>query len=161
MGSIGTDRKQIATHALKDRDRIANRFGAKEDPGSADDRECATILTAVRGWESETSPPGIAVHFLARSVWPAHRIGRRRGKPIDASPDHVPPCRTMPKAADQERSASRFIAAARWRTSATPKRDEDVVTKPSRQRNVPATPELADALGEVRVSKVPHQADAE
>ena len=70
------------------------------------------------------------------------------------------PVGTVPKAAQQE-DDERVAHHLRLAHTATAQGDIDVVAEPSRQRDVPTTPELGNVAAEIRHVEVPHQPDAE
>ena len=72
---------------------------------------------------------------------------------VQAAPDHEPPGRPVPQAAEQHRDHEVDVRPALTATAAA-EGDVQVVAEPSRQRDVPSAPELLDRASGVRPVEV-------
>src|SRR5579864_3041055 len=79
---------------------------------------------------------------------------------VEKPPYHEGPVGSMPKPADGERDDD-VARVAPLADPAAPERDEDEIAEPGRERDVPASPELWNALREVGCGEILHQLEAE
>lgn len=79
---------------------------------------------------------------------------------MEAAPEYEGPRRAMPKSGKEE-DDPRIEDDARQNATRAAERNVDVVSEPSRKRNMPVAPEVTEGLREIRTIEVHHQFDAE
>ena len=94
------------------------------------------------------------------AVAPRKQVLDQLSHAVDAAPQYERPVRAVPQAGDQERDQQVQPPPALPLAIAA-ERDVQVVAEPGGQRNVPATPEVADARRKIRRIEVLHQVEAE
>ena len=66
----------------------------------------------------------------------------------------------MPESAEESRQEEVSVGPP-FRAPAAAQRDEDVIAEPRRERDMPPSPELRGALGEIRICKIPREVNPE
>src|SRR4051812_48695885 len=75
---------------------------------------------------------------------------------MDCAPEHEIPCRPMPQPAKQK-TDPKVEVVSRSRYTISAERKVDVFPDPGGERNMPSSPEIGEAGGEVRITEVFHQ----
>src|SRR5450759_592633 len=132
----------------------ADRVGAEEHPGHADEGEHGETLESPR-------PGRRNRHGQTQSL---ARVGagalEGQADAVHASPEHERPAGAVPEPGEEERDDEVHVRAAAALAVAA-QRDVEVVPQPAGQRDVPATPEVLDGTRGVRRVEVLGQLDAE
>lgn len=130
-------------------------WGSEKNPGECHEEKSESHSEKFRPLRY----PRFSHNVAGISAIQAENKQRKKQQRMDEAPQHKSPIGAMPETADQEneKCVSDRIPFAISRPT---KRDVQVVSEPSRKRDVPTTPELGDVSREIGHLEIGHQSNA-
>ena len=141
-----------ARHHGPERARI---FAPEDDPAETDEMEADEDP----GRPERTGPDGSARGLVRLPAAPSEESFQGQERSLIRAPDDERPGGAVPESA-QEHGEEQVAVGSPGAVAAPAEGNVEVVAKPGRQADVPATPEVGDAGGEVGMLEVVHEGEA-
>ena len=132
-------------HRLQERSRLRQRVGPEENPADRDDQQRVEMPDR----RPERIDHAAGLHPL-----------EHQERAVEEPPAGERPACAMPEPAQEEDSHQIGIIPNR-RATIAPQRNIEVIAKPGRERDVPASPEFGDRAGRVGIVEIFKEIDAE